>query len=425
MVKIISNNVIAISFKHYKVNKKIRAGLLLKSIFFSTITISIRKFKNLLLTEQTIDNTSANYIIKFHISGSQIKTLPVPIIMSLTDILAQDHIIDHFKKAIKYDRLSHAYIFTGQDGVGKTLFAKEFIKALFCNNDANDSCNSCLNCIRIEKNNHPDIFYTVREEKAKFIKIENIRNIQNSVNLSPLESNYKIFVIKDADRMNEEASNCLLKTLEEPSSNTIFILIANSISPVKETIRSRCQIIRFHPISTNLIEDQLTSKSDADANKIGWTSKFCNGSLGNALDMLENNYYEMNNDIVSRLINPETDNLVFVEDVISSYLITQDSLEEKRETLKNILNCILLFFRDLLIVKIRNWHVDQQYKTSLFNEDREEFLQRHINYISQEQIIYVIDEILMTFKYIDFNLNINLLFENIITIITELNSKTR
>ncbi len=345
--------------------------------------------------------------------------------MSLTDILAQDHIIDHFKKAIKSDRLSHAYIFTGQDGVGKTLFAKEFIKALFCNNDKNDSCNLCLNCIRIEKNNHPDIFYTDREDKAKFIKIENIRNIRNSVSLSPLESDHKVFIIKDADRMNEEASNCLLKTLEEPSLNTIFILIANSISPVKETIRSRCQIIRFHPIPTHIIENQLTSKSDADVNKIGWASRFCSGSLGNAMDMLENNYYEMNNDIVNRLIDPDIDNLIFAEDVIGSYLITEDSLEENRETLKCILNCILLFFRDLLIIKLRNGHVDQQYKTSLFNEDREEFLQRHVNYITQEQIINVIDEILMSFKYIDFNLNINLLFENIITIITELNSKTR
>jgi len=136
--------------------------------------------------------------------------------MPFTDLLAQDHIIDHFKKAIKANRLSHAYIFTGQDGVGKTLFAKVFTKALFCKNDEYDSCNSCLNCIRIEKNSHPDVFWTDIEEKAKFIKIENIRNLQHSVKLSPLESDYKIFIIKEADRMNEEASNCLLKTLEEP-----------------------------------------------------------------------------------------------------------------------------------------------------------------------------------------------------------------
>ncbi len=349
----------------------------------------------------------------------------VPIIMPFTDILAQDHIIDHFKKAMKADHLSHAYIFTGQDGVGKTLFAKEFIKALFCKNDENDSCNSCLNCIRIEKNSHPDVFWTEIEEKAKFIKIENIRNLQHSVRLSPLESDYKIFIIKDADMMNEEASNCLLKTLEEPSPNTIIILITNSIASIKETIRSRCQIIRFHPIPTHIIENQLAGKSDADANKIGWASRFCNGSLGNALDLLDDNYYDINNDIVTRMTEPDMDNLVFAEEIIDSYLSSEDSLEEKRQTLKRILHCILQLYRDLLIVKVRNGHDVQQEKMSLVNADREDALQRHVNYLTQEQIINVIDEILVSIKYIDFNLNINLLVENIITGITVLISKAR
>ncbi|MFV1974405.1 MAG: DNA polymerase III subunit delta' [Candidatus Scalindua sp.] len=345
--------------------------------------------------------------------------------MPFTDIIAQDHVIDHFKKAMKADHLSHAYIFTGQDGIGKTLFAKEFTKALFCKNDENDSCNSCMNCVRIEKNSHPDVFWTEIEEKAKFIKIENIRNLQRSVRLSPLESDYKIFIIKEADRMNEEASNCLLKTLEEPSPNTIIILITNSIATIKETIRSRCQIIRFHPIPTHIIENQLAGKSDADANKIGWASRFCNGSLGNALDLLDDNYYDINNDIVTRMTEPDMDNLVFAEEIIDSYLSSEDSLEEKRQTLKRILHCILQLYRDLLIVKVRNGHDVQQEKMSLVNADREDALQRHVNYLTQEQIINVIDEILVSIKYIDFNLNINLLVENIITGITVLISKAR
>ena len=282
-----------------------------------------------------------------------------------------------------------------------------------------------MNCIRIEKESHPDVFWTGIEEKAKFIKIDDIRNLQHSVKLSPLESDYKIFIIKDADRMNEESSNCLLKTLEEPSPNTIIILIANSINFIKETIRSRCQIIRFHPIPTHIIENQLAGKSDADANKIRWVSRFCNGSLGNALHLLDENYYEINNDIVTRMTGPDMDNLVFAEEVIDSYLSPGDSLEEKRQTLKSILHCILQLYRDLLIVKVRHGHDVQQEKLSLFNADREDTLQRHVNYLTQEQIINVIDEILESIKYIDFNLNINLLVENIITRITVLNSKDR
>ncbi len=243
--------------------------------------------------------------------------------------------------------------------------------------------------------------------------------------LRPLESDYKIFIIKEADRMNEEASNCLLKTLEEPSPNTIIILITNSIATIKETIRSRCQIIRFHPIPTHIIENQLAGKSDADTNKIGWASRFCNGSLGNALGLLDDNYYDINNDIVTRMTEPDMDNLVFAEEIIDSYLSSEDSLEEKRQTLKRILHCILQLYRDLLIVKVRNGHDVQQEKMSLVNADREDALQRHVNYLTQEQIITIIDEILVSIKYIDFNLNINLLVENIITGITVLISKAR
>ncbi len=125
------------------------------------------------------------------------------------------------------------------------------------------------------------------------------------------------------------------------------------------------------------------------------------------------------------MTEPDTDNLVFAEEVINSYLSSDDSLEEKRQTLKNILHCILQLYRDLLIVKVRNRHDLQQEKMSLVNAKHEGALQRHVNYLTQEQIINVIDEILESIKYIDFNLNINLLVENIITRITVLTSKAR
>ncbi len=344
--------------------------------------------------------------------------------MPFTDILAQDHIINHFKETIIADHLSHAYIFTGQDGIGKALFAKEFTKILFCKKSKNDSCNSCLNCVRIEKDNHPDVYWIEIEEKAKYIKIENIRKLQHSVRLSPIESDYKIFIIKDASRMNEEASNCLLKTLEEPTPNTIFILVANSLSSIKETIKSRCQIIRFHTIPTHVIKDQLSKKLNAETRKIEWVSKFSNGSLGDAVELLEDNYYEINNDIINRLTKPSMDNLLFAEEIIATYLSSNVSLEEKRHTLKRILNCILQFYRDLLIIKASYINCIKT-KTPLFNLDYEDTLRSYANYLTLENITKIIDEILISTKYIDYNLNINLLVENIFTRITVLNSPER
>ncbi len=345
--------------------------------------------------------------------------------MTFSDILAQDHITDHFRKTIASNHLSHAYIFTGQDGIGKTLLAKEFSKAIFCSEKSDDSCNLCHNCVRIEKNHHPDIHWIEIEEKAKFLKIDNIRDLQHSVKLSPVESNYKIFIIKEADRMNEEASNCLLKTLEEPPPNTIIILIANSLTPVKETIKSRCQIIRFHPIPTHIIEDQLINRFNADTSKVGWISRFCNGSLGNAFELLEDNFYEKNNDIVNRISVSSIDNLLLAEEVIDTYLGSSETLEEKRQSLRRILNCILQFYRDILVVKIRNIYGAGKKAPPLFNEDREDALQRCADYLTQKQITDIINDILESIKYIDYNLNINILVENIFTRIAMLNSSEK
>ena len=174
-----------------------------------------------------------------------------------------------------------------------------------------------------------------------------------------------------------------------------------------------------------LIEKQLTSRSDANENKIAWIARFSNGSLGNAMHLLDDNYYEINNDLVSRITAPDLDNLIFAEEVITSYLSAGDSLEKKRQILKSILHCILQLYRDLLLVKIRNGRGVQQDKIPLFNADHQDTLQKYANYLTQEQIIYVINEILESIKNIDLNLNINLLFENIITRITVLNSKAR
>ncbi len=204
--------------------------------------------------------------------------------MSFKDILSQNHIVDSFKKAISSDHLSHAYIFTGQKGTGKSLFAKEFTKALFCKSNNGDSCDTCHNCTRIDNNNNPDIHWIALGKKDKFIKIENIRDMQHYVNLSPVESEYKVFIIKEADRMNEESSNCLLKTLEEPTLNTIIILIASSLASIKETIKSRCQIMRFKPIPTDVIKEQLMNEFDTEIKEAEWISRFSYGSLGNAIE---------------------------------------------------------------------------------------------------------------------------------------------
>lgn len=343
--------------------------------------------------------------------------------MSFKDVISQNYVTNSFKNAVLKKHISHAYIFTGQKGIGKSLFAKEFAKYLFCKNKKDDSCDVCSNCGRIDNNKHPDVHWIATDKKDKFIKIENIREIQRLVKLSPVESENKAFIIKEADRMNEESSNCLLKTLEEPTPNTIIILIANSLTPVKETIKSRCQIIRFSPIPAHIIKKHLMEKFNADTTEVEWASRFCCGSLGSAISLINENFYETNDYIINRFSELKLeDNLNLANEFIESYLSSSNSLEEKRQTLKSIFNCMLQYYRDLLLFKfIKSDGIGEKY-LFLFNAGREDSLQTQSNQLTQEQIINIIDEILLSIKYIDYNLNINLLVENIITRIAALKS---
>lgn len=345
--------------------------------------------------------------------------------MSVKDILSQNHIIGSFRNAISKGRLSHAYIFAGQKGTGRSSFAKELSKTIFCQNKQNnvDHCGKCHSCKRIANNNHPDIHWIVLGENDKFIKIESIRELQHYVKLSPIESDHKVFIIKDADRMNEEASNCLLKTLEEPTLNTNIVLISNSLMQLKETIRSRCQIIKFLPVPIKIVKEQLLNKYNTGEKEAEWASRFCGGSIGNAIELVSNKSYERNAHIIKLVSELNTDdNFTYAEEFIVSYLSECGSSEEKRRILKDLFECMLLYYRDLLIAKIRNTHVDHNEDLMLFNADREEAMQIQSNYFTKEKIMSVIDEIINSITSIDYNVNINLLIENIFTRIAILKS---
>jgi DNA polymerase-3 subunit delta' len=182
--------------------------------------------------------------------------------------------------------------------------------------------------------------------------------------------------------------------------------------------------MRFKPIPTDVIKEQLMNEFDTEIKEAEWISRFSYGSLGNAIELAQDKFYEKNDDIIRRISELKLEhNLVFAEEFTVSYLNEGDSLEEKRQILKGILNCILQYYRDLLIVKIRNTNSSTDERDlCLFNVGNEDTLQVQSRLFTQEQITNIIDEVLKSIKYIDYNLNINLLIENIFTRIAVLNS---
>jgi DNA polymerase-3 subunit delta' len=153
-------------------------------------------------------------------------------------------LLDTFRHARQSGRLAHAYILFGPEGIGKRELAFDAARLLLC---PEGGCNACGVCRRIETFNHADFRLIEREDGDKELKIEKIREMMREIHLAPMEGQNKVFVINECHLMNEESSNALLKTLEEPPANSYLFLLTEMPEALIDTIRSRCQEFRVPP----------------------------------------------------------------------------------------------------------------------------------------------------------------------------------
>ena len=165
---------------------------------------------------------------------------------------------DFLNRKFDLKQLSHAYIFVGPEEIGKRSFAKEFIKKINCKESCvNDKIKEqCQSCKMVDQDNNPDTLI-VRQEGNSEIQIAQLRAVQHFLSLKPYYGDFKAVIIDNADRMNQEAQSCFLKTLEEPKGNTMLILISARPEMLMSTILSRCQLIKFLPVNKEEIEKHL------------------------------------------------------------------------------------------------------------------------------------------------------------------------
>lgn len=195
--------------------------------------------------------------------------------MSFRDFPTQAGVVQLLQRSLDRGRLAHAYLFSGHDSDELEGAAATLAKILNCANpvrsksgNALDSCDQCDSCKRIDACNHPDVQWIRAESKLRIISIDQIRELLQTVNLKPTLGGYKIGVITAADRLNQQAANAFLKTLEEPPERTIFILLTTDISRILETILSRCLRLNFagdHAVKLAADEEQWLGDFAAQA----------------------------------------------------------------------------------------------------------------------------------------------------------------
>lgn len=277
--------------------------------------------------------------------------------MAWSRIIGHANIVERFAQALAHGRLSHAYLFVGMDGIGKQLFARELAKAVLCGRGRGEACDLCPSCLKIEHGNHPDVTLVRRREGGSKgepraqILIEQVREeIQDPIAYKPFEARYKVFVVVDADRMTEEAQNCLLKTLEEPPPHSLLVLIASRLEPFVDTVVSRCQIVRFRPLPAAAVERILAEAHGVDPALARPLARLAQGSPGRALQCHREGTFEAARSFLTRLarMRPGEEFLLAAE-LLDRGRDDGASLAEARERLRHMLDLVGLAWRDLLL----------------------------------------------------------------------------
>ncbi len=221
----------------------------------------------------------------------------------LDKLIGNDHIKTILKRFIANRRVPNSLLFAGEEGIGKRLFALEFAKSFVCQNLQNgEACDNCAACRRADvvviptptdKNKdefkkvffteHPDIGHVVPYKRT--ILVDAIRNLELEANFRPYEAESRFFIIDPADKMNDEASNALLKTLEEPPATAHIFLVTSRPNALLPTIRSRVQTLRFAPVETGEIENHLLNTQQFSQSDAKILAKLAHGRLGSALEL--------------------------------------------------------------------------------------------------------------------------------------------
>lgn len=261
------------------------------------------------------------------------------------DIVGQEKIVLYMKNAINLGKISHAYILNGEKGMGKKTIAKLFSMTLQCEKGKDEPCMQCHSCKQAISNNHPDIKW-ITHEKPSTIAVDEIREqINSDIAIKPYSSKYKIYIMDEAQKMNVQAQNALLKTIEEPPVYGIIILLTDNKDSFLQTILSRCVSLEMRPIASDSIVKYLREEEKIPDYQAKMIVNFAGGNLGRAIRLASmEEFSELKDMIIRHLMAISEASATDISNYVKEAAVYKDNISE-------YIDLVVAWFRDVLIYK--------------------------------------------------------------------------
>ena len=263
----------------------------------------------------------------------------------LEDILGNEHIVEHFKKAIENNKISHAYIINGEKGMGKRTVAKAFAMTLLCEEKGTVPCMKCHSCVQALTDNNPDLIM-ITPDKPTTLSIDHIRQtLVNDVELKPYSNSHKVYIVEDAELMNNAAQNAILKTIEEPPEYAVIILLTTNISALLQTVLSRCVKLDMQPLKKEVVKKYLMEKEKVVDYQADIAVSFAGGNLGKAIELSKSQDFAEMLDEVIQLLR-------YIKDMQAYEVVAAvKRASEYKFRFTDYIDLMILWFRDVLVYK--------------------------------------------------------------------------
>ena len=264
--------------------------------------------------------------------------------MDFESVIGQREVIDNLKRSLSEDRVSHAYIFSGPQGIGKKTIARIFAGLLLCDDlRGGAACGRCKPCLLMESGTNPD-YISIRTDGLS-IGVDAIRRMQGDTVLMPMYSRRKVYVIEDAAKMTDQAQNCLLKTFEEPPGYVVVILLTTNYENLLETVRSRARHLQFRKYTYDQVIQAIRVRFGKKGHVMELIAGYSDGNIGAALELAGSGEFSALRGQLFRILPGVASGRT--EDIFEMYAF----LENNRENIGVLMDIMLVYYRDILVAK--------------------------------------------------------------------------